>query len=469
MRGAGRRRWLDAGDLRSLWPAQRERSIGADPRARSHAVEQGPGPSRVRSMTGGLDEPEELAVEQGSLALLLDGDEHTRAQWEACCRRRAAQGRAAGRRRPRRGGVGQAHPADPGRHRGHPARHAGPPRGSGRRGTPQPGRSLGRAGRGRGPRPEGAERRRPWPSWRRARARCGCAPPTTCRRCSTACCSTWRPSSSTCATTTSERRGGWSTTSPTRPPPPARTSAFPPRRTTSPWSRPRGWRPGPRCSASSSTRPTLHDRGASDVQELAWSLTAAVRVLRVLEAAGHRGGSSRRHCSSSATPPRTSSSPPSPSSGRPGCCGPASLDVCEAEPVEQRQHAVTSRPMLSAYDPWVNLLRTTVAAFAAGVGGAEAITVVPFDSPLGRSDTLRPPPRSQHLRGPARRGPPRPGRRPRRRRVRRRAAHPRPRRRRLAALRRARRRSRSRCPARRAGRRDRELSVITRWRPGAVR
>ena len=44
--------------------------------------------------------------------------------------------------------------------------------------------------------------------------------------------------------------------------------------------------------------------------------------------------------------------------------------------------------MLSAYDPWVNMLRTTVAAFSAGVGGADAITVVPFDSPLGRPDTF---------------------------------------------------------------------------------
>ena len=57
-------------------------------------------------------------------------------------------------------------------------------------------------------------------------------------------------------------------------------------------------------------------------------------------------------------------------------------------PIEQRQHAVTSRPMMSAYDPWVNMLRTTVAAFAAGVGGADAVTVLPFDSPLGRPDAF---------------------------------------------------------------------------------
>ncbi len=54
----------------------------------------------------------------------------------------------------------------------------------------------------------------------------------------------------------------------------------------------------------------------------------------------------------------------------------------------QRQHAVTSRAMMSRYDPYVNMLRTTVAAFAAGVGGADAVTVLPFDSPLGRPEEL---------------------------------------------------------------------------------
>jgi methylmalonyl-CoA mutase len=44
--------------------------------------------------------------------------------------------------------------------------------------------------------------------------------------------------------------------------------------------------------------------------------------------------------------------------------------------------------MMSKYDPWVNMLRTTVAAFAAGVGGADAVTVLPFDSPLGLPDGL---------------------------------------------------------------------------------
>ncbi|WP_083870752.1 methylmalonyl-CoA mutase family protein [Nocardia aobensis] len=46
------------------------------------------------------------------------------------------------------------------------------------------------------------------------------------------------------------------------------------------------------------------------------------------------------------------------------------------------QHAVTSEAMLSQRDPWVNMLRTTLAAFGAGVGGADLVTVLPFDAAL---------------------------------------------------------------------------------------
>jgi methylmalonyl-CoA mutase len=64
------------------------------------------------------------------------------------------------------------------------------------------------------------------------------------------------------------------------------------------------------------------------------------------------------------------------------------LELSEAVERTQRQHVVTSRPMMSKYDPWVNMLRTTVAAFAAGVGGADAVTVLPFDSTLGVPDAF---------------------------------------------------------------------------------
>ncbi|QMV85327.1 methylmalonyl-CoA mutase [Corynebacterium hindlerae] len=43
------------------------------------------------------------------------------------------------------------------------------------------------------------------------------------------------------------------------------------------------------------------------------------------------------------------------------------------------QHALTAPAMFSQRDPWVNMLRVTVAAFAAGVGGADDVEVLPFD------------------------------------------------------------------------------------------
>ncbi|MDO5077433.1 methylmalonyl-CoA mutase family protein [Corynebacterium sp.] len=55
------------------------------------------------------------------------------------------------------------------------------------------------------------------------------------------------------------------------------------------------------------------------------------------------------------------------------------------------QYAVTAPVMFSQRDPWVNMLRVTVAAFAAGVGGATAVEVLPFDYavPGGLPNTSR--------------------------------------------------------------------------------
>jgi methylmalonyl-CoA mutase len=65
-------------------------------------------------------------------------------------------------------------------------------------------------------------------------------------------------------------------------------------------------------------------------------------------------------------------------------------EVAGAKPAARgmRQHAVTSPSMLTRRDPWVNMLRTTVACFGAGVGGADSITVLPFDGAIGVSDAF---------------------------------------------------------------------------------
>ncbi|GBD49119.1 methylmalonyl-CoA mutase family protein [Methylopila sp. Yamaguchi] len=49
-------------------------------------------------------------------------------------------------------------------------------------------------------------------------------------------------------------------------------------------------------------------------------------------------------------------------------------------------HAETSRRMMSERAAHTNLVRTTIAAFAAGVGGADSVTVRPFTDALGTAD-----------------------------------------------------------------------------------
>jgi methylmalonyl-CoA mutase len=51
-----------------------------------------------------------------------------------------------------------------------------------------------------------------------------------------------------------------------------------------------------------------------------------------------------------------------------------------------RLHARVSKRVLTQRDPYVNLLRNTAAVFAAGIGGADAITSVPFDAAAGLPD-----------------------------------------------------------------------------------
>ena len=65
-------------------------------------------------------------------------------------------------------------------------------------------------------------------------------------------------------------------------------------------------------------------------------------------------------------------------------------EVCGASAAAppMQQHAVTSRAMLTQRDPWVNILRSTVACFAAGLGGADSITVLPFDDAIGLPDSF---------------------------------------------------------------------------------
>ncbi len=66
------------------------------------------------------------------------------------------------------------------------------------------------------------------------------------------------------------------------------------------------------------------------------------------------------------------------------------LEECGVEPESRHSatYARTSGRMLTWVDPWVNMLRTTAATFAAGAAGADGVSVTPFDRPLGRPGDL---------------------------------------------------------------------------------
>jgi methylmalonyl-CoA mutase len=55
-----------------------------------------------------------------------------------------------------------------------------------------------------------------------------------------------------------------------------------------------------------------------------------------------------------------------------------------AEAQRLNLHVVTSGRMLSATDPWSNLIRVACAGFAGAVGGADAMTIRPMTDPVGR-------------------------------------------------------------------------------------
>jgi methylmalonyl-CoA mutase len=133
-----------------------------------------------------------------------------------------------------------------------------------------------------------------------------------------------------------------------------------------------------------------HDAGGSDAEELGASLAAGVAYLRALTDAGldvaaALGQLEFRYAATAGQFPTIAKF----RAARRLWARVA--EVCGAgdlEPAGQRQHAVTSSAMLTRRDPWVNLLRGTVAAFAAGVGGADAVTVQPYDAAIGLPDDV---------------------------------------------------------------------------------
>lgn len=125
--------------------------------------------------------------------------------------------------------------------------------------------------------------------------------------------------------------------------------------------------------------PAFHNLGATAAWELAATVAAAVAYVRVLTASGLSAGDALRQISV-----------------RLAADDDQFMTLAKMRAVRQlwarvaevagdpdsgaiTVHAETSLPMMSQRDPWVNMLRCTLAAFGAGVGGADTVLVFPFD------------------------------------------------------------------------------------------
>lgn len=127
-----------------------------------------------------------------------------------------------------------------------------------------------------------------------------------------------------------------------------------------------------------------HHAGATATQDLAFSLATAVEYLRAMARAGMPIDTAAQQLTFSYAI---------------GCnifLAVAKLraarrlwarvaEACGAnDPARQViMHVRTSKRVLAARDPWINILRNTSCLFAAGIAGADVITSTPHDAPLG--------------------------------------------------------------------------------------
>lgn len=132
-----------------------------------------------------------------------------------------------------------------------------------------------------------------------------------------------------------------------------------------------------------------HDAGGSDSQELAASIATGVAYLRAMTEAGLSvdAAAAQLEFRYAATADQFLTIAKLRAARR---LWARVGEVCGVSPAAsgQVQHAVTSSAMLARRDPWVNMLRSTLACFGAGIGGADAITVQPFDAAIGLPDAF---------------------------------------------------------------------------------
>jgi methylmalonyl-CoA mutase len=129
----------------------------------------------------------------------------------------------------------------------------------------------------------------------------------------------------------------------------------------------------------------IHNAGGSEAQELAFTLGSAVTYLRALEARGIALDAARRmiYFRLAADADQFLSIAKFRALRK---LWARVEQACGLTPVPTFVVAETAWRMMTRRDPYVNMLRATIAVVAAGFGGADAITVLPFTAAIGLPD-----------------------------------------------------------------------------------
>lgn len=126
----------------------------------------------------------------------------------------------------------------------------------------------------------------------------------------------------------------------------------------------------------------FHNSGASDAQELGAAIAAGIEYVRALVAAGLTAEQALRQIEFRFAATDDQFQTIAKFRAARQLWARVAQVAGASDAGNAPQHAVTSAAMMAQRDPWVNMLRTTLAAFGAGVGGADAVTVLPFDAAL---------------------------------------------------------------------------------------
>lgn len=123
----------------------------------------------------------------------------------------------------------------------------------------------------------------------------------------------------------------------------------------------------------------LSNRGASNVQEIGYALAIGVAYLRALTDAGLTPEAALGQISFRFAATDDQFDTIAKFRAARALWARVAEVVGAPEAGRAPMHAMTAPVMFSQRDPWVNMLRVTVAAFAAGVAGASSVEVLPFD------------------------------------------------------------------------------------------